>query len=41
MRVTYDASQIRRKLSRLNGTLRRVLAKTRLIEEQVFGAVLR
>ena len=30
---------IRRKLSRINDTLRRDLANTRLIEEQVFGAV--
>ena len=32
---------IRRKLSRINDTLRRDLANTRLIEEQVFGAVRR
>ena len=30
---------IRRKLSRINDTLRRDLANTRLNEEQVFGAV--
>ena len=29
------------KTTRINGTLRRDLAKTRLIEEQVLGAVLR
>ena len=33
--------KIRRKLSRINGTLRRNLAKTRLIEEQVLSAVLK
>ena len=32
---------IRRKLSRINDTLRCDLANTRLIEEQVFGAVRR
>ena len=32
---------VRRKLSRINGTLRCDLAKTRLSEEQVLGAVLR
>ena len=40
-RLSLDPSLIRRKLSRINGTLRRDLAKTRLIEEQVLGAVLR
>ena len=40
-RLSLDASQIRRKLSRLNGILRGNLEKTRLIEEQVLGAVLR
>ena len=40
-RLSLDASLIRCKLSRINGTLRRDLAETRLIEEQVLGAVLR
>ena len=39
--LSLDASQIRRKLSRWNGILRGNLEKTRLIEEQVLGAVLR
>ena len=39
-RLSLDTSLIRRKLSRINGTLRRDLAKTRLIEEQVLGLFL-
>ena len=39
--LSLDASQIRRKPYRWNGILRGNLEKTRLIEEQVLGAVLR
>ena len=41
MRLSLDASYLRHKLSHINDTLRHDLAKTRLIEEQVLGAVLR
>ena len=39
--LSLDVSQLRHKLSRINGTLRRDLAKTHLTKEQVLGAVLR
>ena len=41
MRLSLDASNLRCKLSGVNGIFRHNLAKTRLIEEQVLGAVLR
>ena len=37
----FIRGEIRRKLSRINGTLRRDLAKSRLIKEQVLRAVLK